>query len=316
MGVLLGVLFFWNSLDLTFLSFRINQIFYFHYIRATITCFLSGDTNKDLRTRLSDCDTVRATIGVYKHALDNAVTHVAEKEKANVVRLNEIRKHIEHITSEIEESIKNMTESEKNKLVRFSVHVDDVLKEIMEIKDTGASILDRQSDQTKIHNALEFLDNFESRMGDNLRKLRVLQSWKAISMETTAGDEEIKTQVQKLVGKLTFTEKGLPLPKLHITQMKIVNDLDALVEKPPEIIIDDENGASSTSPTHPSLNGINENEEVDGSKSKEKKKKKKAKKEKDKLVNMEDTFNEDEDEELKRFKKSKSRSNRRMSYML
>ena len=316
-------MFFWNSLDLTFLSFRINQIFYFHYIRVTITCFFSGDSNKDLRTRLSDCDTVRATIGVYKHALDNAVTHVAEKEKANVVRLNEIRKHIEQITSEIEESIKNMTESEKNKLVRFSVHVDDVLKEIMDIKDTGASILDRQSDQTKIHNALEFLDNFESRMGDILRKLRVLQSWKAISMETTAGDEEIKTQVQKLVGKLTFTEKALPLPKLHETQMKIVNDLDSLVEKPPEIIIDDENGASSsptsttspTSPTYPFLNGINEDEEVDGSKPKEKKKKK-AKKEKDKLVNMEDTFNEDKDEELKRFKKSKSRSNRRMSYML
>ena len=271
-----------------------------------------------MRTRLSDCDTVRATIGVYKHALDNAVSHVAEKEKANVIRLTEIRKHIEHITSEIQESIRNMTESEKNKLQRFSVHVDDILKEIMDIKDTGESILDRQSDQTKIHNALEFLDNFESKMGDILRKLNVLRSWKEISMETTAGDEEIKTQVQRLVGKLTFTEKDLPLPKLHETQMKVVNDLDAL--KPPEIVIDGENEASSsptsttspTSPTYPSLNGIDENDE-DALKHKEKKKKK-TKKEKDKLA--EDTFNEDEDEELKRFKKSKSRSNRRMSYML
>ena len=122
---------------------------------------------------MSDCDTVRATIGVYKHALDNAVTQAAEREKTNVVRLNEIRKHIENITNEIQESIQNMTESEKNKLLRFSVHVDEILKEIIDIKETGSSILDRQSDQTKIHNALEFLDNFESRMEEILGKLKV-----------------------------------------------------------------------------------------------------------------------------------------------
>ena len=246
---------------------------------------------------------------------------MAEKEKVNVVRLNEIRKHIEHITNEIEESIRNMTESEKNKLIRFSVHVDDILKEIMDIKDAGDSILDRQSDQTKIHNALEFIDSFESKMGSILGKLKVLHSWKAVSMETTAGDEEIKTQVQKLVGKLTIAQQDLPLPKLHETQMKVVHDLEALMEKP-EIVIDGESEATSssptsttspTSPTYPSLNGIDETEEdADAQKHREKKKKKKIKKDKDKV--SDDTFNEDE--ELKRFMKSKSRSNRRMSYML
>ena len=280
--------------------------------------------------RLSDCDTVRATIGVHKHALDTAVTHVAEREKFNVIRLNEIRKHIDHITSEIEESIQNMTESEKNKLLRFSVHVDDILKEIMEVKDTGSSILDRQSDQTKIHNALEFLDNFESRMGEILGKMKVLRSWRAINMETGARDEEVKSQVQRLVGKLSFKEMELPLPKLHETQMKVVNDADALVERPPEIVIDEENGAASSSPTStmsptsPSINGIDEDqhplENAAEPKTKEKKKKKdkkekKKEKEKDKIVE-DDTFDENENEELKKFKKSKSRSNRRMSYML
>ncbi len=274
---------------------------------------------------------MRATIGVYKHALDNAVTQAAEREKTNVVRLNEIRKHIENITNEIQESIQNMTESEKNKLLRFSVHVDEILKEIIDIKETGSSILDRQSDQTKIHNALEFLDNFESRMEEILGKLKVLRSWKAITMETGAGDEEIKTQVQKLVGNLNFHEQDLPLPKLHETQMKIVDDMEALTEKPPEIVVDDENGATSSptstlSPTSPTVNGINGEEgpfppAEDDTKPKEKKKKKEKKtkkdKEKEKQVNSVDTIlEEEEDEEFKKFKKSKSRSNRRMSYML
>ena len=40
----------------------------------------------------------------------------------------------------------------------------------MEVKDTGSTILDRQSDQTKIHNALEFLDNFEGQNGRYTQK--------------------------------------------------------------------------------------------------------------------------------------------------
>ena len=65
-----------------------------------------GDTTKDLKQKMAELETIRATIGVYKAALDNAISHISSQEGTNVLRLNQIRQHIEEITNEYEESIK------------------------------------------------------------------------------------------------------------------------------------------------------------------------------------------------------------------
>ncbi len=66
-----------------------------------------------------------------------------------------------------------ISETEKERLTKFSEHVEDVTKGLVEIKDQGTEILDRPSDQTKIHNALQFIDNYGTKMENVFKKFKV-----------------------------------------------------------------------------------------------------------------------------------------------